>query len=235
MNDIGIQITDSHLWQEEGQLDISAMRYIFRSDTSEEMPMLQERLDCLREAGNVLYEKYACAFSNCVAAANGSATSLVNILVRDFPCLRDERIFEGAAVRLHKRAQILVADIWACFNGQAYGAFEDMSSITMFSDYRIPQILNSMGVLLYSPSLEARISRKEELQSGENCETEIRGCSVWAVEMIRQEIIASHPDDHAGINAALIDNFLYDTLKEREASGEIRDIMPHHRTRSVWY
>lgn len=32
------------------------MAYIFRSATDEEMPMLKERLACLREAGQVLYE-----------------------------------------------------------------------------------------------------------------------------------------------------------------------------------
>jgi hypothetical protein len=40
------------------------------------------------------------------------------------------------AVCLYKRAQILVADIWACFEGQGYGEFNDIDEITMFADYR---------------------------------------------------------------------------------------------------
>jgi hypothetical protein len=32
------------------------MRQVFRSCTDEEMPLLAERLACLREAGQVLYE-----------------------------------------------------------------------------------------------------------------------------------------------------------------------------------
>ena len=35
-----------------------------------------------------------------------------------------------------KRAQILVADLWACFEGQGLGAFTDIDTITMFADYR---------------------------------------------------------------------------------------------------
>ena len=35
---------------------MESMRHIFRSATEEEMPLLQERLECLRESGNVLYE-----------------------------------------------------------------------------------------------------------------------------------------------------------------------------------
>lgn len=35
---------------------MESMRHIFRSATEEEMPLLKERLACLRESGNVLYE-----------------------------------------------------------------------------------------------------------------------------------------------------------------------------------
>lgn len=40
-----------------------------------------------------------------------------------------------------------------------------------------------------------------------------------------------HPK--AEVNAILIDFFLYDTAKEREAAGQ--EVLPHHRTRSIWY
>jgi hypothetical protein len=51
------------------------------------------------------------------------------------------------------------------------------------------------------------------------------------VELIRREIARQHPDSHP--NAILIDFFLYDTIKEMEASGQ--ENVPHHRTRSIWY
>ncbi len=195
--------------------------------------MLRERLDCLREAGNVLYEKYNCSFANCITAANQSAAALVNLLVRDFPCFRDEHHFEGRTVRIYKRAQILVADIWACFDGESYGTFHDIDKITMFADYRIPQMLHSLGCLRFSPPLEGRIRRQEVIESGETCEVELRGCCIWVVELIRRQIVRDHPD--AKVNSILIDTFLYDTLKEKEAAGEMADMIPHHRTRSIWY
>jgi hypothetical protein len=36
-----------------------------------------------------------------------------------------------------KRPQILVADIWAAFNEESYGEFNDIDSITMFAGKRI--------------------------------------------------------------------------------------------------
>lgn len=59
----------------------------------------------------------------------------------------------------------------------------------------------------------------------------LSGCSIWCVELIRQEILRNHPE--AKINAILIDFFLYDAMKEREA--ERKEEIPHHRTRSIWY
>lgn len=73
------------------------------------------------------------SFVNCVYSANYSAAALVNLLVESFPCFRDETAFHGRRVRLYKRAQILVADLWACFNGESYGEFHDIDKITMFA------------------------------------------------------------------------------------------------------
>ena len=103
----------------------------------------------------------------------------------------------------------------------------------MFADYRIPQNLHNMGCLWYSPRLESRIKIKEELRSGEISEVELRGCSIWCVELIRREILKHHPA--AEINAILIDFFLYDSMKKKEEICDPVDILPHHRTRSIWY
>jgi hypothetical protein len=45
--------------------------------------------------------------------------------------------------------------------------------------------------------------------------------------------VTKPPGTIKGINAILIDFFLYDTIKELEKGGQ--DIIPHHRTRSIWY
>ncbi|KXX77081.1 hypothetical protein MMYC01_206319 [Madurella mycetomatis] len=231
--DEGIPMTDSHFWQDEEECTLDTLKQVFRSCTNEEMPMLVERLACLREAGKVLYERYQCHPVNLIEAANGSAAALVNLLARDFSCFRDEHVFEGRRkpIRFLKRAQILVADLWACFEGEEYGEFRDIDKITMFADYRLPQILSSMGCLSYSPKLGMAIRDKEDIPSGGSWEMQLRACSIWCVELIRREILREHPG--ASVNAILIDFFLYDTMKEMEKNGQ--ESVPHHRTRSIWY
>jgi hypothetical protein len=116
-----------------------------------------------------------------------------------------------------------------------------------YLDYRIPQMLHSLGVIWYCPPLENRIRRLETIESGHSWEMQIRGthhskhqrgladvmkgCSIWAIELLRREILKLDPDAKA--NAILIDFFLYDLAKEKEKDGV--DVIPHHRTRSIWY
>lgn len=54
--DEGIPITSSDFWQNRDEFDEEKMEYVFRSATAEKMPLMKERLECLREAGQVLYE-----------------------------------------------------------------------------------------------------------------------------------------------------------------------------------
>ncbi|EEQ30074.1 hypothetical protein McanMca71_000401 [Microsporum canis] len=237
-----IPITSPDFWRDEVECTDDVLRHVFRSATDEEIPLLQERIACLREAGTVLYEKYECSFSQCIAEANGSAAALVNLLAQNFPCFRDETEFCGKKVRFYKRAQILVADIWACFQGQSYGEFHDIDKITMFADYRIPQMLNQLGCLLYSPPLESIIRQRKQIPSGHQREVELRGASIWGVELIRREIqeLQRQRNGHKAegakplqVNAILIDFLLYDMVKDIEVEG--RETIPHHRTRSIWY
>lgn len=141
--------------------------------------MLEQRIRCLRDAGRVLDEDFDGSVITLIEDAKQSAAGLVNLLAEKFTCFADEGTFERKKVRFLKRAQILVADLWAAFDGQGYGEFNDIDKITMFADYRIPQMLHALGVMWFCPSLEAKIRRLETIESGHTWEMQIRGESVW--------------------------------------------------------
>ncbi|KAI5204946.1 hypothetical protein AUEXF2481DRAFT_97722 [Aureobasidium subglaciale EXF-2481] len=229
--DEDIPITTPSFYADESECPDERIAYVFRSSTGEEIPMLQERITCLRDAGQVLEDTFDGSVANLVAAADNSAGKLVNLLAHRFSCFKDESIYEKRAVRIMKRPQILVADIWAAFNEESYGEFHDIDSITMFADYRVPQILHTLGCLTYSPPLDSTIRTQRPVDHGSSYEVQLRGCSIWAVELLRREIVRNNPG--AKVNAILIDFFLYDLAKEKEKAGE--PAIPHHRTRSIWY
>lgn len=66
---------------------------------------------------------------------------------------------QGKRIAFYKRAQILVADTWSVLEGKGDGCFEDISSITMFADYRLPQILVYLGALKYSDKLLEKLRK----------------------------------------------------------------------------
>lgn len=162
------------------------------------IPNIDERVDRLREIGSVLEAEFSGLAVNMVKRAAGSAVTFVKLLLMHFPGFRDTAIYQGRLVHFYKRAQILVADIWGAYGRPVHAqdtsrhpfAFVDMDQLTMFADYRVPQILRHVGVLRYSATLVALVDSKTELAFGSPFETEIRACSVVAVEQLQQELVA---------------------------------------------
>jgi hypothetical protein len=76
------------------------------------MPLLSERIAILREAGSVLQEHFDSRPLNLINRAGESAATLVNLLVEYFSNFQDTAIFHRKKVKLYKRAQIMVADLW---------------------------------------------------------------------------------------------------------------------------
>lgn len=93
-----------------------------------------------------------------IERADRSAGRLVNLLATHFPCsFRDEARFDGRKVKLYKRAQIFVADLWAALNARRLGEFDDIDHLTMFpgASMSAPQRLCAWAADQASPRMEA--------------------------------------------------------------------------------
>lgn len=229
-----VNITDANFY---ANITEKKLAEILKSDSDTPIPLLEERVAVLREAGKVLLEKYEGKFFNCVKACNKSAQSLLQLVVKDFPSYRDEADYQGKRVSFYKRAQILVADIWACFEGKSYGEFHDIDTITMFADYRIPQALYHFGALSYSEELMKYLKAEKMMQTGDRYEIEIRGCSIWATEMVAEKTRELIEKDSSLkdvlMNSILIDHYLWDF--RRDHAEEMRDNISFHRIRCIYY
>lgn len=214
-------------------------KVIFRGDDETDIPLLQDRIKNLHEAGKVLLTKYQGTFAECIKSCGGSAEKLLRLIVDEFQSYRDEADYEGHKISIYKRAQILIGDIWACFKGRGLGEFHNIDSITMFADYRIPQVLVHFGAMRYSNSLMSKLKSDEPLKQGSREEVEIRALSIEAIEQVRDEIrrlIEADPkiklNPITDVNAIMIDHFLWDY--RREYAQELEHI-PFHKTRTIYY
>jgi len=126
----------------------------------------------------------------------GTALQLVQMVTDTFPSFRDEHWFEGRRIFFWKRAQILVAETWAAFSPRSdtdpHPLFpRGISQLTMFADYRVPQILHHLRLLTYPPSLVRLLEARVEFPSGSDDgidatreEVAIRAASIVAVERV---------------------------------------------------
>nr|SVE93759.1 EOG090X0A16 [Scapholeberis mucronata] len=228
----GIPITSSKFY---ANIDIEVVDRIFKSSQGESIPMLEERLKVLKESGKILNEKFDGAFLNCLKKCNNSAQELLNLIILNFPSFRDSAYLDGTAVTFYKRAQILVADIWGLFKGKGVGSFRDIDTITMFADYRVPQTLIYFGALEYSEKLNNLLGSSHMFSNGDRYEVEIRGCSIHAVELIREELkqrAVNISQEKLPLNSAMIDFFLWE-FRRRFAKDLLS--IPFHRVRSIYY
>ncbi|GLJ12920.1 hypothetical protein SUGI_0200560 [Cryptomeria japonica] len=192
---------------------------------SRPLPLEDERIRLLHEVGTELEKSFGGKAANLVTAAGNSAVALVELVTRHFPGFRDHSVYKGHQVFLYKRAQIFVADLWGAFKGQGYGSFHDIDSITIFADYIIPAVLRQLGVLTYSPTLATIVDGNKELASGTEEEVEIRACTIYAVEKMRELIGVK-----AGkkVLSVQLDLWLW-------SCGVKLSSLPHHRTLSIYY
>lgn len=117
----------------------------------------------------------------------------------------------------------------------------------MFADYRVPQILHHLSILTYPPSLLALLNAHVSLAPGSREEVSIRAASILAVEAIRDEIkeLGDRVEEDAGmvgeVSSVLIDFYLWDLAKRVEQGEQViegvetHEMVPAHRTRSIWY
>ena len=208
-------------------LSDAELRAIFRpAPGASEIPLFAERLANAREVGQVLLEKYNGQCAIMVEAVGGNAVLLAQRIAQDFPSFKDVASYNGAEVRFYKRAQICVADFHGTFGGKRWGNLAGLDQLTIFADYKLPQLLRREGVLAYAPDLAARVDRMELLPEGSAEEVEIRATTVWAGELLRRALEAR------GMQALAteIDYRLW-VLSQTKSP----DDRPYHRTRTIYY
>lgn len=184
----------------------------------------------LRELGEVLLREFDGEAANFAVSAGGSAVALVRRVIEKLPGFRDTVVYKGRLVHFYKRAQILVSDLWAAFGRQTetdhFASFSDIGRLTMFADYRVPQLLRHVGILTYSAEVGARIDDKTPLEFGSEAETEIRAATVVAVNDIQRGL------REKGIDVPVVE---VDWMLWNRGERDMHKMAPHHRTLTIYY
>lgn len=208
------------------QLSESDFKNIFNGNI--EIPLSKERLNILKEIGSVLNKKYNGSFFNIIKGANGDALKILDILILNFPLAFDDKsIYNNAFIYFYKKAQLFIYDLFCLYKTNSLSIeISNYDQLTMFADYKVPQMLRKFGIIEYSEYLSNLVDNKIEIENGKEEELEIRANSIWAVELIKKELLKTIDN----ITSADIDFYLW-----RLSQNKSEDDKPYHRSRNVWY
>lgn len=126
-----------------------------------------------------------------------------------------------------KRIQLCAA----MFHSENIIVFHDISLLTVFADYRIPQLLRHENVLHYSEQLSQLITTEELINSGSCMEIEIRAATIVAADQILRILKNEKQMKAQGCG---LDYYLWRTAVEISESS-CSAVEPFHRCRSIFY
>ncbi len=186
---------------------------------------LKQRWQNLKAVSRILVKKYKGNPEIFLKYCNGKCETFVKKVVRELPSFRDEPFYAGKKIFFWKRAQILAGDIFGALKNIHKQSFNDVDWLSAFADYKVPQILNSLGILEYSSPLAAKIKKNILLKQGNTEEVEIRTASVVAVRLISKELLKIKIKKHD----FEIDWLLWNMSKRISMKNR------HHLTKTLFY
>lgn len=195
--------------------------------TNIEISLIKERYGFLVDTARVLCDLGTDVYlEEILHRASLGAGALLEYIEKTIPHLTDISMYKENELNFGKRHQLLVSvminDI-ETFNGVI---IEGKNILTGFADYKVPQLLRNLGIIVYSDDLAERINRGELIPHGSNQEIEIRMASVIAIEKIRGAL------DEKGIkkNSAEIDSLIW--LSSQNIEGVVEN---YHRSYTTNY
>ena len=199
-----------------------------------DIPLLSVRCRALNELGTALKRDFGGSALSLVRSCRHSAAALIREIVVRLPLFRDAATVNGASAALLKRAQILVGDLYGAYTSllrrspgvEDFGRFDDMSALTCFADYRVPQLLRHIGILVYDQQLADSVDRLAVIEPNSAEELMIRTATVLAVD---EMISCLHV---AGVEIAA---FQLDWILWERGEAMIQRMRPHHRTVTHFY
>jgi hypothetical protein len=223
--DGGIPILDGAFL---AQLTRPQMEKIFAANI--ELPMLDEKMEILREVGRILAERYDGRFHNFVRTCSrklyDGGNGLVERLASEFPRFNDVSDYHGHSVKFYKLAQLSFWFLYLSLKKTGTFWIEDLDRMTAFADYIVPAALRLLGTTTYSDELERAVQTHQLIPRDSRWEIEIRAHCIYASSLLAQEINRLRPADR---------QIIVPQIDFRLWSHYHTTWWPHHLTKTIMY
>lgn len=156
---------------------------LFKANVS--LPLIENRYSNLK----VLYEFLTNSNENIYVLIKDmhSDTELFAFIVKNLNYFQDEALYQGRKVYFYKRAQLLTSDILHV-REKIEQIKVDYFNLVGCADYKIPQVMHSLGLLEYSEALSEIIENQEQLPEESEMEVEIRASDLLVINYIKEKL-----------------------------------------------
>jgi hypothetical protein len=185
--------------------------------------LINERHKIIQKNFRILRDSFGGQAINLLLQAEMDADKIVSILLEKFPTFNDSVMWKKNKILFLKRAQIFISDL--SFSKLPELRIKNIDHLTVFADYKLPQIFESFGVFKYNSELNADITDEKLIPANSQKEAELRASSIIASEQMRDEL------EKLGRKISIneLDWILWTKAKTTTFTK------PHHKTLTIFY
>jgi hypothetical protein len=209
-------------------LNIDDIKKIFPMDRNNQyIPLIEVRLANLNDVGlgfKLIEKDYNCSLSEIIDKFNDEE-DLFDFVIKYFKSFNnDVTTYKGEKIYIYKRNQLLISDMNAMvYSGNKF----NLNKLTVFADYRIPQLMRDLGFIKYNDELSYIVDNEIEIKKDDEMEIEIRS----SIIQVGHYMVNKLKEKGINVNDAYIDNYMFLYMKNNKNVN----VKPHHRVRTINY
>lgn len=186
-----------------------------------DIPLLEERYKIVTNIAKIVNKKMNGSFYSYIKDMD-TDQEIFKTILNNFSDFEDTRTYKGQTIYFYKLAQLLTSDILHVIKIKEQKDV-DCSRLLGCADYKIPQVMQGLGILEYDRELSTLLETKTEIKENSEYEVEIRASMIVVINYIWEQIDKS-------IDRIDINDFIWS-----KGHDKTKKYKPYHLTRTKSY
>ena len=186
-----------------------------------DIPLLEERYKIVTGIAKIVNTKMNGSFYDHIKDMN-TDQEIFKTLISNFNNFEDTRTYNEKTIYFYKLAQLLTSDILHVIEIKEKRNV-NYSNLLGCADYKIPQVMQSLGILEYDTKLLSLLETKTEIEENSEYEVEIRASMLVVINYIYEQINKS-------IDRIDINDFIWSKSQDKT-----KKYKPYNLTRTTSY
>ena len=185
------------------------------------IPLLEERYNIVTNIAKIVNNKMNGNFYNYISNLTKDE-DIFKVILENFVNFDDTRTYKGQTIYFYKLAQLLTSDILHVIQNKEKIKV-DYPNLVGCADYKIPQVMQGLGILEYDSELSSLLESKTKIEENSEYEVEIRASMIIVINHIWEQIDKK-------IDRIDINDFIWS-----KGQDKTKKYKPYHLTRTTSY